>query len=94
VLDNVATALPEAGMLPPPGDSVTEVTPVTFHDKVELPPELMLVGLAVKEMIAGREAGAGGAAAATTTVTDLVAVPPGPSAVRVKVVVEGGRTAA
>jgi len=76
VLDSVATAVPDAGTLPPPGDSVTEVAPVTFHDRVELPPALMLVGLAVKALITGGvtggEAGGGEAgAAATVTVTDL-----------------------
>jgi hypothetical protein len=53
---------------------VTDVTPVTFQFRVELPPALMLEGLAVKERITGKEAGGGGAAA-TVTVTDWVTLP-------------------
>jgi hypothetical protein len=55
----LATALPEAGKEPPPGDMLTDVTPETFQLRVELPPELMLEGLAVKERITGDEAGGG-----------------------------------
>jgi hypothetical protein len=60
---------------------VTDVTPVTFQLSVELPPALMLGGLAVKELITGSEGGGG--AAATVTVTDLVTVPAALVAVRV-----------
>jgi hypothetical protein len=61
---------------------VTDVTPVTLQLSVELPPALMLGGLAIKEMITGKE-GVGGGAAATVTVTDLVTVPAALVAVRV-----------
>jgi hypothetical protein len=53
---------------------VTDVTPVTFQLRVELPPALMLGGLVVKELITGKE-GVGGGAAATVTVTGWVTLP-------------------
>jgi hypothetical protein len=58
------------------------VAPETFQPSVVLSPELMLVGLAVKERITGKEAGGGGAAA-TVTVTDMVTLPAALVAVRV-----------
>ncbi len=72
VAAGLAVALPEGGREPPPGDMETDVTPVAFQLSMELPPELMLEGLAVKEVITGNEAGGGegGGAAATVTVTD------------------------
>jgi hypothetical protein len=59
---------------------VTDVTPVTLQLRVELPPALMLEGLATKKLITGSD---GEGAAITITVTDLVTVPPGPVAVKV-----------
>jgi hypothetical protein len=38
---------------------VTDATPETFQLRVELPPRLMLEGLAVKERITGNEVGGG-----------------------------------
>ena len=58
------------------------VAPETFQPSVVLSPELMLVGLAVKERITGKEAGGGGAAA-IVIVTDLVTLPTALVAVRV-----------
>jgi hypothetical protein len=58
----------------------------TLQLRVELPPALMLMGLAVKELITGKEDGCGvgaGGAAATVTVTDLVTLPAALIAVRV-----------
>jgi hypothetical protein len=55
----LATVLPEAGRVPPAGDMLTDVTPVTFQFRMEFPPGLMLAGLAVKERITGDEAGGG-----------------------------------
>ncbi|MBM4452700.1 MAG: hypothetical protein FJ024_09550 [Chloroflexi bacterium] len=63
-----------------------------LHISVVVPALLRLEGLAVKEMMTGGVVGVAGAA--TVTVTDLVAVPPGPLAVKVKVVVNGGRMVA
>ncbi len=57
------------------------VAPETFQPSVVLSPELMLVGLAVKELITGSEGGGG--AAATVTVTDMVMLPAALVAVRV-----------
>ena len=76
----LAVAFPEGGRDPPPGAMVTDETPVTFQFSVELPPALMLVGLATKKLITGSD---GEGAAITITVTDLVTVPPGPVAVKV-----------
>jgi len=66
VESGLAVALPEAGTDAAPGTIDTDVAPETFQSKVELPPVLMLEGLAVKERITGNE---GGGAAATVTVT-------------------------
>jgi hypothetical protein len=53
----LATALPEAGTEPPPGSMVIDVAPETLQLTMELPPALMLVGLAVKARIIGGEDG-------------------------------------
>jgi hypothetical protein len=52
---------------------LAEVAPVMLQLKVELPPALMLAGVAVKELMTGGEAGGG--APVTVTVTGLVTVP-------------------
>ena len=65
----MTVALPEAP-IPPPGDMDADVAPDMLQLKVEIPPALMLVGLAVKLLITGSEG-----AAATVTVTCLVAEP-------------------
>ncbi len=65
---------------------VTDETPVAFQLSRELPPALMLVGLAVNETTGKEEGGGvggGGAAAATMTVTCLVTVPAALVAIRV-----------
>ena len=52
------------------------VAPVTFQVRLEFPPSLMLVGLAVKELMTGGVAGGGeGGPAATVTVTVLLTLP-------------------
>ena len=67
----------------------TAVAPETFQLSVELPPAVMLAGLAVKELITGREGGGGaaggegGGAAATVTLAVLVTLPAALLAVRV-----------
>ena len=67
VAAGLTVAFAAGGRAPLPGAMVTDETPVTFQFNVELPPALMLVGLAVKVMITGND---GGGAAATATVTD------------------------
>ena len=76
--------VPEA-VTAPPGFMATDVAPETFQLNVELPPALMLVGLAVKELITGAEGdgGGGGGAAVTVTVTDRLTLPAALVAVRV-----------
>jgi hypothetical protein len=61
--------------------------------RVELPPELMLDGLAVNEVIDGNTGGGNGAEA-TVIVTDLFTVPALLLAVNVYVAVEDGRAVA
>ena len=53
----LAVALPEAGTEPPPGSMVIDVAPETLQLTMELPPALMLVGLAAKARIMGGERG-------------------------------------
>jgi hypothetical protein len=55
-----ATALPEEGTYPPPGPMVTALAPETLQFSMVLSPAMMLVGLAVKEMMDGREDGSEG----------------------------------
>ena len=81
-------ALPEAETTPP-GDMETEVAPEVLQLSVELAPEEMLVGLAVKLAMTGSEG-----AAATVTVTCLVTEPAALVAVSVNVVVVPGDTVA
>jgi hypothetical protein len=57
VAAGLTIALPEAGREPPPGDMDIDVAPETLQPRFELPPELMLAGLAVKELITGEVAG-------------------------------------
>ena len=71
--------VPEA-VTAPPGFMATDVASETFQLNVELPPALMLVGLAVKELITGAD---GGGAAATVMVADLLTLPAALVAVRV-----------
>ena len=80
VAAGLVVAVPEGGREPLPGAMVTDETPVTFQFSVELPPALMLVGLAVKVLITGND---GGGAAATATVTDSVTLPAALVALRV-----------
>ena len=65
-----AVALPEAETAPP-GDMETDAAPEVLQLNVELAPEEMLVGLAVKLAMTGSEGGA----AETVTVTCLVTEP-------------------
>jgi hypothetical protein len=64
-------ALPDAGTDGAPGITDMDVAPVTLQLNVELPPAVILTGLAVKELITGTETGA----AATVTVTCRVTEP-------------------
>jgi hypothetical protein len=73
--------LPEAATAPIPGAMETDVAPLVFQLSVELPPELMLDGLAVKLFITG--GAGGGGEAEIVTVTCLVTVPPALVAVSV-----------
>ena len=52
----LTVAFPEGGRAPLPGAMVTDETPVAFQLSRELPPALMLVGLAVNETT-GKEGG-------------------------------------
>ena len=87
VAAGVAVALPDPGTEPPPGAIETVVAPVVLQLSVELPPALMLPGLAVKLLITGFEG-----AEATVMVTCLVTLPAELIAVIVYVVVEEGHT--
>ena len=87
VAEGVAVALPDAGMELPPGVIETDVAPVVLQLSVELPPALMLPGLAVKPLITGFEG-----AEATISVASLVTLPSELIAVIVYVVVEEGHT--
>lgn len=78
VAAGLTVAFAEGGRAPLPGAMVTDETPETFQLNMELPPLLMLVGLAVNETT-GKEGGA----AATVTVTCLVTVPAALVALRV-----------
>jgi hypothetical protein len=77
--------LPEAATAPIPGAMETDAAPLVLQLSVELPPELMLDGLAVKLFITG--GAGGGGEAATVTVTCLVTLPVALVAVNVNVVV-------
>ena len=61
----LTVAFPEGGRAPLPGTMVTDETPVAFQFSNELPPALILEGLAVKERITGEVNGgeAGGSEA-------------------------------
>ena len=80
VAAGLTVAFAAGGRAPLPGAMVTDETPVTFQFNVELPPALMLVGLAVNETT-GKEGGGG--PAPTVTVACLVTVPAALVAVRV-----------
>jgi hypothetical protein len=83
---------PETATAPIPGAMEADVAPLVFQLSVELSPELMLEGLAVKLFITGGEGGGG--EAETVTVTCLVTLPAALVAVNVKVVVEAGEPVA
>jgi len=76
----LTVSVPEGGRAPLPGTMVTDETPVAFQLSNELPPALILAGLAVNETT-GKEGGGG--AAPTVTVACLVTVPAALLAVRV-----------
>ncbi len=78
--------LPVAATVPTPPLMDTEVAPLTVQLSVELPPALILAGLAVKELMTGFEGAGccgGGGAAPTVTVAVLVTGPAALVAVRV-----------